>query len=84
MLADYRGARKLNWMVFWACLVSLFFSYPPTSMVVQGIDRELVMYFGTRQLPGQPAYTSLGVGPLFLGVSQQSNPFGLRTMPFID
>ncbi len=42
LLADFRGARQVNWLVFWTSLVCLFFlSYPPTSMVVHGIDQDL-------------------------------------------
>lgn len=40
--ADYFGARTINWMVFWVCLVCLFFlSYPPTTMTIHGIEGEL-------------------------------------------
>jgi NNP family nitrate/nitrite transporter-like MFS transporter len=42
--ADYFGARTINWMVFWVCLVCLFFlSYPPTTMTIHGTDRDLVL-----------------------------------------
>jgi MFS transporter, NNP family, nitrate/nitrite transporter len=40
--ADYFGARTINWMVFWVCLVCLFFlSYPPTTMTIHGIEGDL-------------------------------------------
>ena len=42
--ADYFGARTINWMVFWVCLVCLFFlSYPPTTMTIHGIDQDLTV-----------------------------------------
>ncbi|WP_448565946.1 MFS transporter [Thalassotalea ganghwensis] len=40
--ADKYGARKVNWGVFWVCLVCLFFlSYPPTTMVIQGVEKQV-------------------------------------------
>lgn len=40
--ADRYGASSVNWSVFWICLVCLFFlSYPPTSMTVFGVDRDV-------------------------------------------
>lgn len=46
--ADYFGARTINWMVFWVCLVCLFFlSYPPTTMTIHGIDREISVHIYT-------------------------------------
>ena len=40
--ADNFGARRMNWLVFWVCLVCLFFlSYPPTTMTIHGIERNL-------------------------------------------
>ncbi|MBS3798034.1 MFS transporter [Pseudoalteromonas sp. BDTF-M6] len=40
--ADLYGAKAVNWGVFWVCLVCLFFlSYPPTSMTIHGIDKEV-------------------------------------------
>lgn len=46
--ADYFGARTINWMVFWVCLVCLFFlSYPPTTMTIHGIDRDLTLNIHT-------------------------------------
>ncbi len=40
--ADRYGARAVNWSVFWTCLVCLFFlSYPPTSMTIHGVDRDV-------------------------------------------
>jgi NNP family nitrate/nitrite transporter-like MFS transporter len=46
--ADYYGARAVNWMVFWVCLVCLFFlSYPPTTMTIHGIDQDLSLRIQT-------------------------------------
>jgi NNP family nitrate/nitrite transporter-like MFS transporter len=46
--ADYFGARTINWMVFWVCLVCLFFlSYPPTTMTIHGIEQDLSLYIYT-------------------------------------
>ena len=40
--ADKYGARRVNWGVFWVCLVCLFFlSYPPTTMVIQGVEKQV-------------------------------------------
>ncbi len=40
--ADRYGAQKVNWGVFWVCLVCLFFlSYPPTTMVIQGVEKNV-------------------------------------------
>ncbi|MCB1669421.1 MAG: NarK/NasA family nitrate transporter [Pseudomonadales bacterium] len=40
--ADNFGARKINWAVFWVCLVCLFFlSYPKTTMIIHGIEQTL-------------------------------------------
>ncbi len=45
-LSDEYGARSVNWAVFWVCIVSLFFlSYPPTSMTIHGIDRDINLSF---------------------------------------
>ncbi len=42
--ADRIGARRVNWTVFWTCLVCLFFlSYPPTTMTVHGIDKDITI-----------------------------------------
>ncbi|MEZ5528682.1 MAG: MFS transporter [Porticoccaceae bacterium] len=42
--ADNFGARRINWSVFWVCLVCLFFlSYPPTTMTIHGIERDLFL-----------------------------------------
>ncbi|MBQ0712050.1 MAG: NarK/NasA family nitrate transporter [Porticoccus sp.] len=42
--ADNFGARRINWLVFWVCLVCLFFlSYPPTTMTIHGIGRDLFL-----------------------------------------
>lgn len=42
--ADRYGGRTVNWMVFWICLVCLFFlSYPPTSMTIHGIERDVTL-----------------------------------------
>ena len=46
--ADYFGARTINWMVFWVCLVCLFFlSYPPTTMIIHGIEQDLSLHLHT-------------------------------------
>ncbi|TLU62027.1 NarK/NasA family nitrate transporter [Thalassotalea litorea] len=43
--ADKYGARTVNWSVFWTCLVCLFFlSYPPTTMVIQGVDKQVNLH----------------------------------------
>jgi len=43
--ADKYGARKVNWSVFWVCLVCLFFlSYPPTTMVIQGVEKNVNLH----------------------------------------
>lgn len=43
--ADRYGARTINWSVFWICLVCLFFlSYPPTTMTIHGVEREVNIY----------------------------------------
>lgn len=43
-LADRYGARAVNWTVFWVCLVCLFFlSYPPTSMVIEGVEKDVTI-----------------------------------------
>jgi MFS transporter, NNP family, nitrate/nitrite transporter len=43
-LADRYGGRAVNWSVFWICLICLFIlSYPPTSLVIHGIDKEVVL-----------------------------------------
>lgn len=40
--ADQYGGRSVNWWVFWICLVCLFFlSYPPTTMVIHGVERDV-------------------------------------------
>ncbi|MBY4676370.1 nitrate/nitrite transporter [Marinobacterium arenosum] len=42
--ADKLGARRVNWTVFWVCLVCMFFlSYPPTTMTIHGIDQDLTV-----------------------------------------
>lgn len=42
--ADNFGARRINWSVFWVCLVCLFFlSYPPTTMTIHGIEYDLLL-----------------------------------------
>jgi NNP family nitrate/nitrite transporter-like MFS transporter len=44
-LSDRYGAKSVNWMVFWVCLVCLFFlSYPPTSMVIEGVERDVTIH----------------------------------------
>ena len=45
VLADRYGARSVNWSVFWTCIVCLFFlSYPPTTMVIQGVEKDVTVH----------------------------------------
>lgn len=40
--SDQYGGRTVNWWVFWICLICLFFlSYPPTTMVIHGVERDV-------------------------------------------
>ncbi len=40
--ADKHGGRSVNWVVFWVCLVCLFFlSYPPTTMIIHGVNSDV-------------------------------------------
>ena len=40
--SDKYGGRTINWWVFWICLVCLFFlSYPPTTMIIHGIEKDI-------------------------------------------
>ena len=40
--SDLYGGRTVNWWVFWICLICLFFlSYPPTTMVIHGVERDV-------------------------------------------
>jgi len=40
--ADRYGGRAVNWMVFWICLVCLFFlSYPSTTMTIHGAHSDV-------------------------------------------
>ena len=42
--SDRYGARTINWWVFWICLVCLFFlSYPPTTMIIHGIEEDIAV-----------------------------------------
>ncbi len=44
-LAQRFGSRTINWSVFWLCLCCLFFlSYPPTDLVISGIDRQVALH----------------------------------------
>ena len=46
-VSDKIGARKVNWWVFWISIASLFFlSYPQTSLVVHGIDGDIMFDIG--------------------------------------
>lgn len=46
--SDYFGARTVNWIVFWVCLVCLFFlSYPPTTMTIHGTEGDLSLNINT-------------------------------------
>lgn len=45
-LSNEYGARQINWVVFWVAIVCFFFlSYPPTSMIIHGVDREIKLNF---------------------------------------
>ena len=40
--ADRYGGSTVNWMVFWICLVCLFFlSYPSTTMTIHGVHQDV-------------------------------------------
>jgi len=40
--SDRYGGRSVNWMVFWICIICLFFlSYPPTTMTIHGVDHDV-------------------------------------------
>ena len=40
--SDKYGGRTINWWVFWICLLCLFFlSYPPTTMIIHGIEKDI-------------------------------------------
>ncbi|MFT5593818.1 MAG: NNP family nitrate/nitrite transporter-like MFS transporter [Oceanicoccus sp.] len=40
--SDQYGGRTVNWWVFWICIICLFFlSYPPTTMVIHGVERDV-------------------------------------------
>jgi NNP family nitrate/nitrite transporter-like MFS transporter len=40
--SDRYGGRSVNWMVFWICIVCLFFlSYPPTTMTIHGVKQDV-------------------------------------------
>ena len=46
-ISDRIGARQVNWWVFWICIVCLFFlSYPQTTMIIHGTDREIKLAIG--------------------------------------
>ncbi len=46
--SDHFGARTINWIVFWVCLVCLFFlSYPPTTMTIHGTEGDLSLNINT-------------------------------------
>jgi len=43
--ADRYGGRTVNWMVFWICLVCLFFlSYPSTTMTIHGARHDVNLH----------------------------------------
>ncbi|MGA7800440.1 MAG: nitrate/nitrite transporter [Gammaproteobacteria bacterium] len=45
--SDHIGGRKVNWWVFWVSIVCLFFlSYPPTTMTIHGIDKDVTLHVG--------------------------------------
>mgnify|MGYP000594864497 CR=1 FL=1 len=40
--SDRYGGRSINWVVFWVCIVCLFFlSYPPTNMTIHGVNHDV-------------------------------------------
>jgi NNP family nitrate/nitrite transporter-like MFS transporter len=46
-MSDRFGARNCNWVVFWVCLVCLFFlSYPQTTYIVHGMDGDMTFNLG--------------------------------------
>jgi NNP family nitrate/nitrite transporter-like MFS transporter len=46
-LSDKFGARNINWVVFWICLVCLFFvSYPQTTYIVHAISGDKTFNLG--------------------------------------
>jgi NNP family nitrate/nitrite transporter-like MFS transporter len=46
-MSDKFGARNCNWIVFWVCLVCLFFvSYPQTTYIVHGIEGDMTFNLG--------------------------------------
>ena len=46
-VSDRYGGNTVTWWVFWVCIVCLFFlSYPPTTLVVHGIDGDLPIEIG--------------------------------------
>ena len=46
-ISDKFGGDTVTWWVFWVSLVSLFLlSYPPTTLVVHGIERDMTMNIG--------------------------------------
>lgn len=45
--SDLYGGRLVNWVVFWVCLVCLFFlSYPQTIMIIHGINGPVELAVG--------------------------------------
>ena len=48
--ADNFGARRVNWTVFWVCLICLFFlSYPQTTMTIHGIEGDVFFNISINQ-----------------------------------
>jgi NNP family nitrate/nitrite transporter-like MFS transporter len=43
--SDRHGGRSVNWMVFWICIICLFFlSYPPTTMTIHGAKQDVDIF----------------------------------------
>ncbi|MCT2533543.1 NarK/NasA family nitrate transporter [SAR92 clade bacterium H231] len=50
--SDKYGGRTINWWVFWICLVCLFFlSYPPTTMIIHGIEKDISIGIQLKVVP---------------------------------
>ena len=50
--SDKYGGRTINWWVFWICLVCLFFlSYPPTTMIINGIEKDISIGIQLKVVP---------------------------------
>ncbi len=46
-MSDKFGARNVNWIVFWVCLIALFFvSYPQTTYIIHGMGGDKTFNLG--------------------------------------